>query len=417
MELLEINNNITYPLVESNNGLTVNSIVKINCSMTYDHFFSQHLLKNQPCVIEKGIVNKWPCAQQWSLDDAPNFQYLRQFYGNYQVPVANCNIKYYNAQLKDAMTLNQFLNYWEEFKSKNYPKEMLVLYLKDWHCLKANPNSIFYTVPKYFASDWLNEYYLAHPDLNDDYMFVYMGPKGSWTPLHVDVFKSYSWSANIVGKKRWLLFPPGEENNLCDARGHLVYDVDNLEYNKVLNNNKYLEIIQNPGEIVFVPSGWHHQVWNLEDTISINHNWINGCNILNVWMELKNALKSVMKEIEDCLSMENWLSHCQIILKASHGIDYQQFYDFLSFIIEKRLNAINKQKDCTIFDTWKFGRNHLLFDLDRAKEVLNNLIVDSKEKNIYDIVFCESRPENLLDRVESILKYQNIYSLPNYNEN
>ncbi|KRH54358.1 hypothetical protein GLYMA_06G180100v4 [Glycine max] len=25
-----------------------------------------------------------------------------------------------------------------------------------------------------------------------DYQFVFMGVKGSWTPLHVDVFRSYS---------------------------------------------------------------------------------------------------------------------------------------------------------------------------------------------------------------------------------
>ncbi len=35
-----------------------------------------------------------------------------------------------------------------------------------------------------------------------DYRFVYLGPQGSWTPLHSDVLRSYSWSANVAGKKR-----------------------------------------------------------------------------------------------------------------------------------------------------------------------------------------------------------------------
>ena len=29
--------------------------------------------------------------------------------------------------------------------------------------------------------------------------------------------------------------------------------------------------VQGTGEAIFVPSGWHHTVQNLEDTLSINH--------------------------------------------------------------------------------------------------------------------------------------------------
>lgn len=38
-----------------------------------------------------------------------------------------------------------------------------------------------YEVPAYFKSDWLNEFWDDRNDSqNDDYRFVYMGPKGSW---------------------------------------------------------------------------------------------------------------------------------------------------------------------------------------------------------------------------------------------
>lgn len=30
-------------------------------------------------------------------------------------------------------------------------------------------------------------------------------------------------------------------------------------------------MMQESGEAIFVPSGWHHTVVNLEDTLSINH--------------------------------------------------------------------------------------------------------------------------------------------------
>lgn len=134
----------------------------------------------------------------------------------------------------------------------------------------------------------------------DDYRFAYMGPKGSWyeqfsiimtkptldffllirltfppirTPFHADVFRSYSWSANICGRKKWLLYPPGQEEFLRDTHGNLPYDVTSAElrdrglYPHSEEACQPLEIIQEAGEIIFVPSGWHHQVYNLVRTL------------------------------------------------------------------------------------------------------------------------------------------------------
>ena len=53
--------------------------------------------------------------------------------------------------------------------------------------------------------------------------------------------------------------------------------------------------IQEAGETIFVPSGWHHTVENLQDTLSINHNWLNRNNLK--WGEAKicNELKQLLK--------------------------------------------------------------------------------------------------------------------------
>jgi hypothetical protein len=57
---------------------------------------------------------------------------------------------------------------------------LLFLFLKDWHFTQDFPEENMYRVPKYFASDWLNEYYSEKTGIKDDYRFVYMGPQGSW---------------------------------------------------------------------------------------------------------------------------------------------------------------------------------------------------------------------------------------------
>lgn len=40
--------------------------------------------------------------------------------------------------------------------------------------------------------------------------------QGTWTALHADVLRSYSWSVNVGGAKLWQLLPP------CHT--HLLYD-------------------------------------------------------------------------------------------------------------------------------------------------------------------------------------------------
>ncbi len=86
-----------------------------------------------------------------------------------------------------------------------------------------------YDVPAYLSSDWLNAHFdmLAQQQEEQqrrrvrgpesagdggpgegggvrcsDYRFVYLGPAGSWTPLHSDVLRSNSWSGNVAGTKR-----------------------------------------------------------------------------------------------------------------------------------------------------------------------------------------------------------------------
>lgn len=279
-------------------------------------------------------------------------------------PVANCDVKVYNSHCKEDMYVKNYIAYWRG-KSKN-EKNMPCLYLKDWHFTRQYPYYEAYLTPEYFMSDWLNEF-LDGTNNSDDYRFVYMGPKDSWTPFHADVFGSYSWSANICGRKKWLLVPPGKENVFVDAGGKLLFDIKLDPLNKI----DFIEVIQEPGEIIFVPSGWHHQVWNLEDTISINHNWFNGCNINYICKQLHSSLKEVQKEIIDCREMTDWDLQCQIILKTHHGMDLKDFCQLLEYIGNRALTELSRNKpDSDII--W-----HSVFDLLKVEESLQYILSEN----------------------------------------
>ncbi|XP_046676826.1 2-oxoglutarate and iron-dependent oxygenase JMJD4 isoform X2 [Homalodisca vitripennis] len=293
--------------------------------------------------------------------------------------------------------------------SSNYSPEIPCLYLKDWHFTRDFPDRNIYRVPHIFASDWLNEYFTSREDVQDDYRFIYMGPKGSWTPFHADVFSSFSWSVNLCGKKRWVLFPPGEEKHLTDIHGNLAYDVedptlknrDRFESYQKLKTQ--LEVIQNPGEAIFVPSGWHHQVWNLDDTISINHNWVNGCNIGKMWNSLRGNLAAVKAEISDCQDMEEWEEHCQLMLNASFGLDYKQFCSFLLYIIHTRLIHLSENTDLKVYGNWFMGVNHLKFDIMQAKLTLEKLASDSDFNKLNYFCKAENDIRVIMEEIDTAM--------------
>ncbi|XP_029813806.1 2-oxoglutarate and iron-dependent oxygenase JMJD4, partial [Manacus vitellinus] len=278
----------------------------------------------------------------------------------------------------------------------------------------AFPEQDVYTTPVYFSSDWLNEYWDAVAV--DDYRFVYMGPKGSWTPFHADVFRSYSWSANICGRKKWLLYPAGQEEFLKDRHGNLPFDVtapslqDRRVYPRYSQSQPPVEIVQEAGEIVFIPSGWHHQVYNLEDTISINHNWVNGCNVAIMWCFLQDELAAVQREINQWKDpMDDWHLQCQLIMKSCTGIDYKEFYNFLKVIAENRISVLEKglDEEALAKNTSKaaistLGMLHAVFDLKRTVKVLTSLSANEDFKKL-DLTSLSPPPEALLHHLKAAI--------------
>ncbi|KAJ1999519.1 hypothetical protein GGI04_004540 [Coemansia thaxteri] len=158
-----------------------------------------------------------------------------------------------------------------------------------------------------------------------------MGGHGTWTPFHEDVFRSYSWSANICGEKRWILVPPGQTHLFTDRLGNWVHNI--LDYDQRafprLGELKKFEVVQKPGEALFVPSGWWHQVLNVGHTISINHNWSNEFNLQRMYERLAQDLGNVKHALRDVTDMDGFDDHAQLVLRADSGIDYRGFFAFV----------------------------------------------------------------------------------------
>ncbi|KAM4860517.1 2-oxoglutarate and iron-dependent oxygenase JMJD4 isoform 2-T2 [Thomomys bottae] len=367
-------------------------------AFSYADFVKGFLLPNLPCVFSSAFTEGWGSRRRWvTPEGTPDFEYLLDKYGDMIVPVANCGVQEYNSNPKEHMSFRDYISYWKEYIQGGYSSPRGCLYLKDWHlCRESSMEDLedVFTLPVYFSSDWLNEFWDA---LNvDDYRFVYAGPKGS------------CWSVNICGRKKWLLFPPGQEEALRNCHGSLPYDVtassllDARLYPGLQHSSPPLEVIQEAGEMLFVPSGWHHQVYNLDDTISINHNWVNGCNLANMWHFLQQELQAVQREISEWKDfMPDWHQHCQVIMKSCSGINFEEFYYFLKTIAEKRLLVLGQGPEEGFRDSTGLGLGHqqAAFDVSRLMEVLTSVITHPDFQRV-DTSKFSPRPEELLGQLK-----------------
>eukprot|EP00736_Rhodelphis_marinus_P001209 Rmarinus@m.27168 len=165
----------------------------------------------------------------------------------------------------------------------------------------------------------MNAFWDATPDLRDqsqDFRFIYLGRKGSFTGFHEDVLRSYSWSTNVSGRKRWLFVLPGEEIKL-KCRG---------QYPSSLHRSAIpLLITRESGS-----SNISLEVENLEDTLSINHNWGNAANLHILRCFMCEEHKAAERNIADCAEAPEFPLLCQRMVKPDCGINHA---DFLSYCV------------------------------------------------------------------------------------
>ncbi len=111
---------------------------------------------------------------------------------------------------------------------------------------------------------------------------MWIGPAGTVTSLHHDLTNNFI--AQIVGRKRVKLAPAADVGKLYNAR-HVFSEIPDLEDPGIdlaryprLSELRLYDVLLEPGEILFVPLGWWHQVKSLDFSVTItftNFRWAN----------------------------------------------------------------------------------------------------------------------------------------------
>ena len=215
-------------------------------SFFVDHFYSQL----RPVLLTQWAQN-WPALQKWR----PSF--FKTYFGDIPIEVTTrrTQIEEFDLKanlLKETMLFGDFAERvaTETEETNDYYLIARNHFFKQDHRLHALFNDLD-------ASDFCDV------KRQETSIALWFGPAGTLTPLHHDTCNILF--TQIWGEKHFILIPPSEQDLFDDSTS--MYCHLNPEKKKL--SSRQIECTLKPGQTLFIPAGWWHQVRSLTPSISV----------------------------------------------------------------------------------------------------------------------------------------------------
>jgi JmjC domain, hydroxylase len=190
-----------------------------------------------------------------------------------------------------------------------------------------------------------------------------------------------------VGIKVWTLISPENSLDLYDPMTgllHKSFQVKNAQFPTLENlRSVAVTVTQYPGEAIFVPSGWHHQIVNhgylhapsppqlhlpnifrtngYSPTLSLNHNWFNAACLTRMYDSLcrEYTLSThAIRDLQQDTRPEDFENLVQNLLRANYGMNWEQWWDLVEWNMKTRSDG-EKMEGVTIRDVFWETRNRM----------------------------------------------------------
>ena len=222
-----------------------------------DEFMERYVLGCRPVVITD-LARDWPAMQRWSLAE------FKRRYGAMSVQVqagrdADADYEVNKVRLRRDTNFASFL----DRISASGPTNDEYLTANNELLRRAEFVGLLDEVgplPDYCKQD----------DLRRS-ASLWIGPAGTRTPLHHDTLMLLH--TQIVGRKRWRFVSPLSSRwlyNDFDVYSPVDFEALDLQRFPDAAKVKVLDVVVEPGETMFLPLAWWHQVTSLDKCISLS---------------------------------------------------------------------------------------------------------------------------------------------------
>ena len=223
-----------------------------------EEFMRRYVRGSRPLVLT-GVADDWPAMKRWSPQD------LKARFGHLDVEIQaerGADPRYEENKLDHRYTV----------RLGDFVDQVLAGGATNDYYLTANNEALrrpeFAPLLRDIGSlpPFVDRSQLAHKSS------FWFGPAGTVTPLHHDTLMLMH--TQVVGRKRWRFISPLQSPLLYNYNGVFSpIDIDRPDLQRYprFAEATVLEVVVGPGETVFLPLGWWHQVTALEVSLSFSY--------------------------------------------------------------------------------------------------------------------------------------------------
>ena len=206
-------------------------------------FQANYLQPERPLVIES-LTDDWPARKKWTPD------FFEQEHGHRQVKVYDASFAEPGETYMASLRTIALRDYIEQVIHQQGDLRMFL-----YNMVREAPE---------LKDD------IVFPDLADGFsklfIFMFFGCTGSVTPIHYDIDMTHVFHTPFYGRKRVVLFAPDQSRRLyrhpLTIRSYVDVDAPDYDRFPALASAEGYQAILEPGETLFIPSGyWHHIVY------------------------------------------------------------------------------------------------------------------------------------------------------------
>lgn len=225
--------------------------------------FKRNFLSSSKPVIITGKMSGWKAHSLWTAD------YLNAAVGNTQFDISVSKNRIFTGDPETGFAPSRKRMKFSEFMNWVLQKNKLT---DEYYYLQQHP--IATKFPELIQD-------IETPDYFEKKLIfatnIWLGTSGNISPLHYDI--SDNLLAQVNGRKRILLFAPQQTSLLYPFPAHSKtphlsqVNIDHLDTEKFpkFQTARCLECVLEPGEMLFIPFFWWHQVYSLDElNISVN---------------------------------------------------------------------------------------------------------------------------------------------------